>query len=455
LERSEDGKNFKTVFDDPIVTLSPTRENTKYQYVNDTLQHLNKEYYYRIKGISPFGEYGPASKVLKVTGTKKVDAVPYINAGQSLDNKTIDLTWEFPEALNIAIEGFNIERAAIPSGKYNKVNKELLAKELRDYTDPSPEQTNYYRVIALTHDQKQVRSLDYFIHLIDSMPPSPPIGIKGVVDEHGSVTLTWNPNTERDIYGYRVYKAYYVNEEFAQLTSGPVKETQFKDKVVLKSLNEKVHYQVMAIDIHQNHSALSETYSLVLPDQVPPVAPVFLPVTSSLEGASLTWMRSSSFDVVRYDLYRKGDNNQWIRINSLPVNQDTLYRYMDSNLKNGEMRNYTVVAVDDAGLESPPSSPVSGSRIRRSVWPAVTLAAPLIDKSANKVILKWNYGQSEIKMYQVYKSVNEAPWQLYRSVSNNEITDPLNPGNNYRYTVIAVFADGSRSEMPKGISFTY
>jgi fibronectin type 3 domain-containing protein len=391
-----------------------------------------------------------------VISTKKVDAPPYINNATSADNRTIELTWEFPENLNEAIEGFHLERAIAPAGKYSKVNKELIAKQSRKFIDHTAEQTNYYRIIALTRDQRQVRSLDYFIHLIDSVPPSSPIGIKGAVDEHGAVTLTWTPNKEQDIFGYRIYRAYYANEEFAQLTSGPVKETTFSDKVVLKSLNDKVHYQVMAIDKNQNHSPLSEIYSLSLPDQVPPVAPVFLPVQSSVEGVSLTWVRSSSLDVTRYDLYRKAESNQWIRITSVTAKQDTLYTYKDVSLKNGEMRNYTVVAVDDAGLESPPSAPVNGSRIRRSVWPAVALADPLIDKGTGKVILKWSYEQSEIKTYQVYKSINDSPWELYRSTgANKEFADPLTAGNNYRYTVIAVFTDGSKSEMPKGVSFTY
>jgi fibronectin type 3 domain-containing protein len=455
LEKSDDGKQFHTVFDDPITTASPDAQETKYHYVNDTLQSLNKEYYYRVKGISPFGEYGPPSEVLKVISIKKLSTAPHINDAISTDNRTIELSWQFPDNLNEAIEGFNIERATVPSGRYSKVNKELIAKEFRKYIDNTPEQTNYYRIVALTRDQRQVRSLDYFIHLIDSIPPSPPIGIKGSVDEHGAVTLTWSPNQENDIYGYRIYRAYYANEEFAQLTSGPVKETTFSDKVVLKSLNDKVHYQVMAIDIHQNHSTLSDIYSLSLPDHVPPVAPVFLPVQSSIEGVALSWIRSSSTDVTRYDLYRKGDNSQWIRITSLPANQDTLYIYKDISLKNGEMRNYTVVAIDDAGLESPPSAPVNGSRIRRSVWPAVTLADPFIDKGIGKVILNWTYDQIEIKVYQVYKSINDSPWQLYRTIANNEFTDPLTAGNAYRYTVIAVFKDGSKSEMPKGVSFRY
>jgi hypothetical protein len=455
VEKSEDGTNFKNVFGDPVTTLSPEPVDAKFEHVSDTLQEFGKEYHYRIKGLSPFGEEGPASEVIKITGKRKITDIPHITSAHSPDNKTIELTWEFPAQFNSEIQGFNIERAPAPSGKFNQVNKDIVPKEARIFTDPSPEYTNYYRIIALVADKKQIRSMDYFIHLIDSVPPGPPSGMSGVIDDHGNVTLSWNGNSERDIYGYRVYRAYNEMEEFAQLTSGPVREAKYNDKVVLKTLDEKVHYRVMAIDINQNHSDLSQVLSLTLPDKVRPVSPVFLPVRSSADGIDLTWMRSSSTDVVKYDLYRNGDNKQWLRVTSIPANSDTLYHYRDTNLKNGEARNYTLVAIDEAGLESEPTAPVNGSRIRRTVWPSVTLETPQIDRTVNKVLLKWSYDLEEIKMYQVYKSVNEEPLTLYRSVSGKEFADQLRAGSRYHYSVVAVFADGSRSEMGKGVSITY
>jgi hypothetical protein len=267
--------------------------------------------------------------------------------------------------------------------------------------------------------------------------------------------LSWNNSSERDIYGYRVYRAYNEKQEFAQLTSGPVKEAKYSDKVALKSLDKKIHYRIMAIDVNQNHSELSEILSLTLPDKVSPVSPVFLPVKSSTEGVDLTWMRSSSTDVIKYDLYRKGDNNQWLRITSITTGSDTLYYYRDTNLKNGEVRNYTLVAIDEAGLESEPTAPVSGTRIRRTVWPSVDLETPQIDRTVNKVLLKWSYDLDEIKVYQIYKSVNDEPLILYRSVSGREFTDQLRAGIRYHYRVVAVFTDGSRSEMGQGVSLTY
>jgi hypothetical protein len=182
--------------------------------------------------------------------------------------------------------------------------------------------------------------------------------------------------------------------------------------------------------------------------------PVFLPVKSKEEGVELTWMPSSSVDVVKYELFRKGEHNEWIRLTTITASQDTLYTFNDSNLKNNELRYYTVVAVDEANLESTPAPAVIGQKLKRRIWPAVSLESPQIDRENSKMILRWSYDQAEVKLFQIYKSTNDEPLKLYRSVPSKEFSDRINPGK-YQYRVIAVFADGSRSEMGQGISFIF
>jgi fibronectin type 3 domain-containing protein len=455
LERSSDGKNFKALSEDPVTTLSNQGQDNKYAYAIDTLMDLSKVYYYRLKGITPFGELGLPSDSLTAKGKQSITEVPHITSAESSDNRTIKVNWEFPQELNKAVEGFYVERSPSHSGNYKRLHEKLLPGEVRSFNDQSPEQTNYYRITALSLDKEQIRSMIYFTHLIDSFPPVAPVGIKGIIDNQGNVTLSWKPNTEKDIYGYRVYRANYLNEEFAQLTSAPVQEVQFNDNVQLKTLNEKIHYRVMAIDKNQNHSVLSEIYTIQLPDKVAPMSPVFLPVRSSEEGVELRWIPSSSTDVVKYEIFRKGESGQWIRITAVPVGNDSIYQFKDVTLANGEERHYVVVAIDEAGLESLPTQAVKGQRIRRSVYPAIVLGEPQLDREHNKVLLKWAYTEQNVTIYQVYKSINDGPIKLYRTVSANEFADTILPGKKYLYKVVAVFKDGARSQMGEGVLLAY
>jgi uncharacterized protein len=455
VERSEDGVKFNAISEDAISTLTPASlEETEYQYAIDSLKDISKEFYYRVRGLTPFGEFGPPSEVKTVRAKKIISDLPYITSAISTDNKTVTLTWDFSPEHNSSIDGFYIERSVSPSSTFTKSHDGLLPKDARLFLDTSPRQTNYYRISVQTTDKQLIRSMIYYSQLVDSIPPASPSGVQGIIDEFGNVTLSWKPNVEEDIHGYRVYRAYYTSEEFAQLTEGPVSEAKFNDRVNVQSLNEKIHYRVMAIDNNQNHSRLSEVYSLTLPDKVPPVTPMFLPIKSAEDGVNLSWMPSSSTDVSQYELYRKSDNNQWIRITVIPSNSDTLYVYKDMGLANGELRYYTIVAVDDSGLESPPSPAVAGQKLRRRVWPAVALQAPVIDRENKRMTLRWGYDQIDVKLFQVYKSINDQPLILYRSVSRKDFTDRLYDGK-YHYKVVAVFADGSKSEMGEGLSFEF
>jgi hypothetical protein len=64
------------------------------------------------------------------------------------------------------------------------------------------------------------------------------------VDSTGRVVLHGEPNTEKDLYGYRVYRANFLSEEFSQVTVGPVPDTVFTDTINVRTLTRSVYYKV-------------------------------------------------------------------------------------------------------------------------------------------------------------------------------------------------------------------
>lgn len=450
IERSENGKDFIPISDETNVGVTPRgHEDPRYQYASDTLAMMDKEYSYRIRGITPFGEYGPASELLRVSGTKLVTGNVFITTALSTDNKSIDVQWEFPGNQNEGLKGFEVTRSNKSSGPYKVIHKDILPVTARAYKDTKPEQSNYYKIKATTADGREIISMPYLALLVDSIPPETPTGLKGMISDEGKVRLSWKPNPDADIYGYRVYRAYYKSEEFAQLTSEPLRDTVFMDAVELKSLNEKVHYKLMAIDKNQNHSGLSQILSLSLPDKVPPMPPVWLPVKSQADGVHLRWMPGGSDDVVSYSLYRQ-DEKGWRKINSQPAGSDTL-SFTDLDLKSSAVQRYTVIAVDDAGLESPPSPAVTGFKLP-SNKPAVDVKVSSVDRTEKKITLAWSYPEKDVQSYRVYKKTNDGTLQLYRTIKENQFTDvALAPGQNYTYRVMAVFNNGSLSDFSKQI----
>lgn len=455
IERSEAGKAYVSVTDIPGVTLSKKGQESKYQYAVDTLSTVGKVYTYRVRGITPFGEYGPVSNIVEVKANKTTVSSVFITSAISLDNKSIDVQWEFPVAENDVLKGFEVTRSAKASGPYKTIHKDILPTSVRAFKDTKPEQSNYYKVKARTQDGTEIISMPYLAMLVDSIPPAIPVGMQGKVDEFGNVRISWKPNKDADIYGYRVYRAYYQSEEFALMTGEPLKDTTFTDRVELKSLNEKIHYQIMAIDRNQNHSALSAILSLALPDKVPPMSPVWLPVKSTKEGVVLTWQPSGSQDVVKYEVYRKGDQGQWIRLATKPAGKDSVYTYTDQNLTNNVTQYYTVIAVDEASLESPPAAVISGFKLPGLNAP-VTLNPPVIDREGRKTALSWSYNENTVVSYRVYRKINDSDMMLYRTVKERQFFDVgMNPGIKYTYSIMAVFKDGSQSKMSKDIEIVF
>jgi fibronectin type 3 domain-containing protein len=455
VERSEDGSTFIPISDLPGVALSKKTADSKYQYAVDTVASLEKEYSYRVRGLTPFGEQGPASNTVKVKGHKVVTSTLFITTALSADNKTVDVQWVFPEAENDALAGFEVTRAPTSSGPYKTLHKELLPSTVRTFKDTTPQHTNYYKIKGKTPDGAEISSMPYLALLVDSLPPMVPTALKGRVDDYGKVSLSWRPNPDSDIFGYRVYRAYYKSEEFSLMTGEPVADTTFRDQVELKTLNEKVHYRVMAIDKNQNHSELSEVLSLSLPDKIPPMPAVWLPAKSTKDGVELSWQMSSSIDVVRYDVYRKGDAGQWMRLASKDATKDTLYTYTDQNLRTTDSQYYTLTAVDDAGLESPPTPVISALRLPQPK-PPVAVDPPAIDRNLRKVVVSWRYTEAGVVAYRIYKRKNDGAPVLYRTVKELHFTDEgFASGDRCRYQVMAVFSNGSFSEMGKVISINF
>jgi uncharacterized protein len=460
VERSDDGKTFKSISDIPLVTVSPKEnEETRYEYVTDSLPDLSKTYYYRVRGITPFGEKGNPSEVVSGKGYLPVNEVPYISSGVNVDNKSILVTWEFPAAKNAAIKGFSIERSRKPKGDFVPVMQGLVSPTSREYVDKAPEQINYYRVTANALNGEKFISPLYYAQLVDSIPPLNPVGLKATIDDFGTVQLSWTPNPDIDIFGYRVYKSNNKSEELAQLTSEPISTAMFTDKANLKTLNEYVYYSVMAIDRNQNQSGLSELLKVNLPDKIKPQPPVFLPFNSDAKGVQLAWMRSGSEDVVHYDVYRQASiKEQWLRLKIVPaVSGDSTYHYIDENVEAGKTNRYTIIAVDDAGLESEPAAVITAGKINNALKAAVEWKEHALNNEKNQVILKWAYELKEVSSFRIYRGVDGNTSELYKSVSadKRDFMDTLIPGKKYTYRIMAIFEKGNQSTLSKELVFNY
>ena len=460
VERAEQDGEFVRIADDALVTLTPEdKPETRYQYATDSLPEANKEYAYRVRGLTPFGEIGPPSDTVRGRGAVIVRVVPYITEDNSPDNQVIDLKWEFPVSVEAGIKGFEVRRSSNPKVKPKTIHPHVLGASIRSFRDHAPEQNNYYQVIALGLAGEEFKSPLRLSQLVDSIPPAAPTGLLGQVDENGMATLQWKPNQERDIYGYRIYRGNNRKAEFSQVTTEPIARAGFVDSVNLNTLDRFIYYQVMAIDRNQNHSDLSDILEIPLPDKIPPVPPVFLPVTASQEGVWLQWVPSSSDDVHHYAVYTQPVGRQeWTLMATVPHTEDSILSYRVAELEEGIRMNFTLVAVDGAGLESVPCAPVTASRLVNPIKPAVIVSAPEVNREEKLVRIKWVYQQQGVARYQIYRAREGEAIRLYQTIPSgeNSFTDrQLVVNSKYAYQVVALFSSGARSALSEEIIVNY
>lgn len=105
-----------------------------------------------------------------------------------------------------------------------------------------------------------------------------------------NVTLTWTPNTEPDLAGYRIYQSDVAGQydkaanRVADISSGP-NEQKTADVVIPIEDGRTVYFVATAYDNAGNESGYSNEVSYKVPDHTAPVPPTMLSVLERIAAA--------------------------------------------------------------------------------------------------------------------------------------------------------------------------
>ncbi|MEL6533867.1 MAG: hypothetical protein AAFQ98_00580 [Bacteroidota bacterium] len=446
LEKSSDGgKTYQSVTDQPLIN---TTEGQQYQsrraYKLDSLAENDVTYYYRVRGITAFGEVSPPSDSVFGQGFLELSIPPQLTQWDTDDN-TVDLAWEFPSANELPIAGFLVERSPSNSGPF--VTIATLDDSQRSWQDPQPLATNYYRVTAY-RESTQRSSFPVLVQLSDSIPPMTPMGITGTIDSAGLVSLRWAANEEPDFLGYRVFRSNFQSAEFVQMTEEPLTDNSWVDTINLNSLTENIYYALVAVDQRYNESILSESLTLTRPDIVPPAAPVLTTLDAAETGVHLHYIASASEDVASYIIYRRGKNDAgWVPLKEQSAEEAG--EYLDESVTPNIPYAYTVVAVDDSGLESEPSRPKKGVFVRTMAEIQPENLQVAIDREALTIRLTWKY-DGAAQEFKVLRGPSEDQLFLYRTVTGGQrlfLDENLTLDTQYVYGIQAIDPAGLPSNI--------
>ncbi|MEN8122356.1 MAG: hypothetical protein ABFS35_18570, partial [Bacteroidota bacterium] len=382
---------------------------------------------------------------------------PSIINTEVIENKEVKLEWNFPEEHNDDIEYFNVYRAKKSNGNYKEIAGNLNP-DVRSYTDEKPGMSNYYVIRAFDANKQTSSSFTTLAQLIDSFPPAKPVAPKAFIDTLGNVTLNWEKSKEEDILGYRVFRSNFLNAEFGQQTNSAIADTFYTEHINIKNLSKKIYYKIAAVDLNFNQSELSEALLLEKPDIIPPVPPLFKQAKSTVEGVKLSWINSSSNDVVKYILFRrKAGKEQWTSIAVIQVS-DSVNNFIDKQLTAKRLYEYTMIAVDGSDNKSEPCKPVFARKIDTGIRPSIENIKTETDNTNKEITILWDYPYNNLKNYLIYRAFHDQKITYYKMVQANKnkfIDDKVQINTIYKYRIKAVFSDGSESSFSEEIVVEY
>lgn len=444
VEKSTDSKRFVPLSDNAAVQLADEGITPQRAYKTDTLENNNAVYYYRVRGVNAFGETGPPSDTVVGKGRIPITTAPIITGNTVIDNSKVELQWLYPENRNEYITGFKIYRSSKPDGTKEMIHQ-IKNSTARSFTDLKPELTNYYTVSVFDNTKEAISPLVTYAELLDSTPPAPPTKLTGNIDSTGHVLISWAHNTEKDIDGYRVYKANRPDFEFMLAHPAVIKDSFFADSVNIKTLDAKAYYKVRAIDLRQNQSAFSQLLTLDKPDLIPPVSPVIKGIEQE-KMLTVTWVNSTSSDVARHHVYRQTpDDTAYLPLAVVARSNDAHSFYTDKAVQSGKTYRYRIAAEDQSGLFSAPSKPMQGTAASSSAEKILLKVQRLEDKAR----LRWTItADKAVKRVLIYRSVDDEPLRLLgNSASGSFIDDDIASEKSYAYRIKAVYADETTSAL--------
>ena len=425
IERSADGGlSFNPLNEVPFANVLDKVESQialrHYSY-QDSLPANGKVYWYRISGIDPFGEQTEWSEPYPVMGIEPLPiSVPHGSVRETGDRAVL-IEWEVETQENIF--GFAVAWSNVNEGPYEWLVEELLSPETRAFTHQNPNllTMNYYLVYAFKENGDYESSFPLAINIIDTFPPAAPLGLEGFVDTSGLVHVSWNLGPEEDLYGYHVYINNQVEEVPSRVTDFLLLDTAYQHKLSLLTFNRMVVVRVAAMDMASNVSELSEPLILYRPDTIPPVSPVINGFEVTDDGNRIDWVTSTSLDVDHHIIYRKLTSEEnWVEIKKYQP-ETVVVAWMDTQAEHNSQYDYKIVAVDESGLISEPTT-LNG--IRAFFTTPLSSVESLAIKSHDEnrgVVLSWVWPhEAEVHSYSVYRQVDDSHFRLVRRISGDE-----------------------------------
>ncbi|MEE9119902.1 MAG: fibronectin type III domain-containing protein [Syntrophobacteria bacterium] len=234
--------------------------------------------------------------------------------------------------------------------------------------------------------------------------PTQPTGLQA---RGGSqkVVLSWNPNTESNLRGYKVFRGNTPMGPFAKVAS--VKKNNFTDGDLEN--NRTYYYKVQAFNKQGKESPAS---AVIAAETAPsPFSPIIIDATPLIGGIRICWTTNprkgdDGTEISGFKIYRAtepGGEYLWVASSTESDKGSKLrlkkHEYEDSGLEDGAKYYYRLTAFNNRQIESDFSSALEGSTVSKPAGLQAT------GDMIREIHLQWHASPfSEIKGYRIYRN---------------------------------------------------
>jgi len=355
ISKSEDGISYQQVNDKPrtnnLGLLADTSALLQITH-KDTLAVNDKTYWYKVEGFDFFGDVSKNNQVVSGQGFEGIRISPIIEYANQTEDNHGHIKWFMPEEMAKLVKTYRIKRASNDSGPYETV-VDSIGNSIREYMIPLEHTENHFRIEAVPYRGRPVGSISVFIMGQDTIPPAMPEVIGAYIDSVGNIEVKWRANTEDDLWGYRIFKSNFDEQEYGLMNNMITKDTIFRDTVDINFNTKNVFYKLYATDTRDNKSEFTLPIKVEKPDVFPPSMANFGQIEQRGDTLFITWEASASDDVVDHKIFRRAINidNEWELVgilDSTAIGEPFLQVDLDYDIPYA----FTIIAYDNAGLKS-------------------------------------------------------------------------------------------------------
>ena len=310
--------------------------------------------------------------------------------------------------------------------------------------DLEPNTKYVYKISAATDGEVESRTTNDYV--VSTLPRFEGVSfIQAISNLPRQIKIIWRPHSNERVESYKIERTSPETSEWEKI--GTV-DGRLQAEYIDDDLDDNViyNYKVTAISFDNIESQASE----IVKAQTKPLPEGILSLKATNDlprKITLNWQASESTDVIKYNIYRSTDANNYFDLVKT-VNTQTL-QYDDFINEDGKVYFYKISSVDKDGLESNLNiNSVMGITLSKLNKPIITLA----QIQGEKAILNWQAGDRRAVSYNVIKTTKENFFKTktvkFEGINALRYEDKdIVRGVEYSYSIQAVDEFGIVSEM--------